>query len=163
MIERAEARGKARKKPRQIAHIRAGEKAFAKVHKRTMIVCDVEKASADYVADDRKKGRVAGLSGGPSTELWGTIEAVEIHKYQPRFMANKEQLSFAEDIFAHDRFHVMQLATKKVDTTRGRAHTQTPVSGDGRLRTANLLCTTSKENLNEEQRSRFEDVSSLKL
>jgi transposase len=83
LIERAVARGKARKKPRRIARIGAGEKAFAKGHSYMTIVCDVEKATVEYVADDRKKESLGGFLEGLSLEHRGAIEAVAIDMHEP--------------------------------------------------------------------------------
>ena len=163
LIERAVARGKARKKPRRIARIGADEKAFAKGHSYMTIVCDVEKATVEYVADDRKKESLAGFFEGLSTEQRGAIEAVAIDMHEPYVQAIKEQLPMAEDKIVHDRFLVMQPATKAVDTTRRQEHKRLTAAGDDRLSKTKYLWLKSQENLTEKQRHRFEDVFSLQL
>ncbi len=127
------------------------------------IVCDVEKATVEYVADDRKKESLAGFFEGLSPEHRGAIEAVAIDMHEPCVQAIKEQLPLAEDKIMHDRFHVMQHATKAVDTTRRQEHKRLTAAGDDRLSKTKCLWLKSQENLNEKKRHRFEDVFSLQL
>ncbi len=149
LIERAVACGKGRTKPRRIAHIGADEKAFAKGHSYITIVCDVEKAMVEYVADDRKKKSLAGFFEGLSPAQHGAIEAVAIDMHEPHVQAIKEQLPLAEDKIVHDRFNVMQPATKAVDATRRQEHKRLTAAGDRRLSKAKYRCLKSQENLKE--------------
>ena len=163
LIERAVARGKARKKPRKMTRIGADEKAFAKGQSYMTIVCDADNGTVEYVADDRRKESLAGFFEELSPEQRGAIEAVAIDMHEPYVQAIKEQLPLADDKIVHDRFHVMQHATKAVDTTRKQEHKRLSEAGDDRLSKTKFLWLKSQENLNEKQRKRFEDVFTLQL
>jgi transposase len=100
---------------------------------------------------------------GLSPENRGAIEAIAMDMHEPYVKAIKEQLRLAEDKIVHDRFHVIKHATKAVDTTRPQEHKRRTAAGDDRLLKTKYLWLKSQENLNEKQRHRFEDVSSLQL
>ncbi|MFM9067560.1 MAG: transposase family protein, partial [Planctomycetota bacterium] len=82
LIERAVARGKARKKPRKMTRIGADEKAFAKGQSYMTIVCDADNGTVEYVADDRRKESLAGFFEELSPEQRGAIEAVAIDMHE---------------------------------------------------------------------------------
>ena len=163
LIERAVARGQARKQPRALTRVGADEKAFAKGHSYMTIVCDIDHGTVEYVADDRKKESLAGFFQGLSAEQRGAIQAVAIDMHEPYVQAIKEELPLADDKIVHDRFHVMQHASAAVDKTRKQEHKQLSEAGDDRLAKTKYLWLTSQENLSEKQRQRFDEVFSLQL
>jgi transposase len=69
----------------------------------------------------------------------------------------------AEEKIVHDRFHVMQLATKAVDLVRRREHRRLLLEGDTLLTHTRYLWLTAQENLSERQQSRFEEVYRAEL
>jgi transposase len=163
LVERAVARGQARKRPRAMARIGADEKAFAKGHSYMTIVCDIDAGTVEYVADDRKKESLAGFFQGLSDEQRGAIEAVAVDMHEPYVQAIKEELPLADDKIVHDRFHIMQHASEAVDKTRKQEHKQLLESGDDRLSKTKYLWLKSQENLSEKQRQRFNEVFTLQL
>lgn len=163
LIERAVARGQARKRPRPMARVGADEKAFKKGHSYMTIVCDIDHGTVEYVADDRKKESLAGFFQGLSAEQRGAIQAVAVDMHEPYIQAIKEEVPLADDKIVHDRFHIMQHASQAVDKTRKQEHKQLSESGDNRLSKTKYLWLTSQENLSEKQRQRFEDVFALQL
>ena len=58
-MSRAVARGQARKEARPITYIGVDEKAFRKGHRYHTIVCDLERVTVEFVADDRKTESLA--------------------------------------------------------------------------------------------------------
>ena len=66
--------------------------------------------------------------------------------------ATKETIPLAENKIVHDRFHVMQLATKAVDKVRRCEHKKLKSEGDERLTHSRYIWLKSQENLTENQR-----------
>jgi transposase len=67
-----------------------------------------------------------------------------------------ETIPLAEAKIVHDRFHIMQHATKAVDLVRRREHRRLQSEGDDRLKGTKYLWLTSSENLTERQQQRFD-------
>jgi transposase len=59
IIQRTVARGQARKEARPIAYLGVDEKAFRKGHHYHTVVGDLERASVEFVAEDRKTESLA--------------------------------------------------------------------------------------------------------
>ena len=59
VMNRAVARGHARKEARPIRYIGVDEKAFCKGHRYHTIVCDLQRATVEFVAEDRKTESLA--------------------------------------------------------------------------------------------------------
>lgn len=59
IMQRAVARGQRRKEARPIAYIGVDEKAFRKGHRYHTIVCDLERSTVEFVAEDRKTESLA--------------------------------------------------------------------------------------------------------
>jgi transposase len=58
-MQPAVTRGKARKEARPIAYIGIDEKAFRRGHRRHTIVCDLDRWTVEFVAEDRKTDSLA--------------------------------------------------------------------------------------------------------
>ena len=113
-------RGRARKVAQPIPDVGVDEKAFRKGHRYHTIVCDLERATVEFVAEDRRTESLAayyaqltddqrdGLAGGRD----GHVGAV------PRRDASGSARWSANIVF--DRFHIMREMSKAVDTVRNR-------------------------------------------
>jgi transposase len=91
------------------------------------------------------------------------IEAISMDMSASYVKATKETIPLAEEKIVHDRFHLMQLASKAVDQTRRAEHKQLREAGDDRLTKTRYLWLKSQENLTEEERVRFDDVDTQQL
>lgn len=60
-MRRAVERGQERGKERVISHVGVNEKAFRKGHKYMMGVCDIERGTVEFVAEDGKVERPGDL------------------------------------------------------------------------------------------------------
>jgi transposase len=60
LLERAVQRGQRRKQRRMITHLGVDEKAIAKGHTYFTLVCDLNRATVEYVAEDRKQTSLDG-------------------------------------------------------------------------------------------------------
>jgi len=163
VMERGVKRGQSRKRRRKIKHVGADEKAFAKGHSYMTIVCDIQKGTVEYIAEDRTKESLAGFFQGLSDHQRKSIEAVAIDMHEPYVQAIKEELPLAETKIVHDRFHVMQHATKAVDKTRRQEHKRLQEESDDRLAKTKYLWLKSQENLTPKDLERFDAVFDLHL
>jgi transposase len=163
VLERAVSRGQARKQPGVIRHVGADEKAFRKGHNYVTVVCDIDAGTVEYVGDDRKKESLAAYFQGLSSEQRAGIEAVAIDMHEPYVQAIREELPLSDDKIVHDRFHVMQHATKAVDQTRRQEHRQLSAEGDHSLAKTKYIWLTSQENLTEKQGKKLAEVFHVHL
>ena len=76
LMERAVERGLRAKKQRVIAHLGVDEKAVARRHQYVTLVCDLDRSTVEYIADDRKKTSLDAYYQSLSKEQLAGIEAV---------------------------------------------------------------------------------------
>ncbi|MFN7683221.1 MAG: transposase [Planctomyces sp.] len=77
--------------------------------------------------------------------------------------AAKHVIPLAENKILHDRFHVMQMATKAVDKVRRGEHRQLMTDGDDSLSRTKYVWLTSFENLTEKQQTLFDAAYARQL
>ena len=77
--------------------------------------------------------------------------------------AAKQVIPLAEEKIVHDRFHVMQLATRAVDQVRRAQHRELLAHGDDRLSKTKYVWITSQEHLSEKQQALFDETNTLQL
>jgi transposase len=134
IMERAVARGQAAKEDLPIRHIGVDEKAFRKGHSYVTVVCDLDRSTIEYVAEDRTAASLAGYFQGLSTERLADIEAVAMDMWEPYIKATMENLPLAADKIVFDRFHIMRHMTDAVDRVRRQEHRSLMVQGDDTLK-----------------------------
>jgi transposase len=122
VMARTVARGQARKEARCIRYVGVDEKAFRKGHSYHTVVCDLERATVEYVAEDRRVESLAPFYTGLTLEQREAIEAVAMDMWDPYIRATREGLNQGEQRIVFDRFHVMRDITTAVDTVRKQEH-----------------------------------------
>jgi transposase len=122
IMHRAVARGQARKAARPIPYIGVDEKAFRKGHRYHTIVCDLERATVEYVAEDRKTESLAGYYAQLTPEQTTALQAVAMDMWEPYIGATRAGLPDGGTKIVYDRFHIMREMTKAVDTVRKDEH-----------------------------------------
>jgi transposase len=156
ILRRAVARGQSRKVQQVMPRIGIDEKAFRKGHNYISMVYDLEKGTVEAIADgnDTESG-IACFSQLSKPQLDG-VEAIAMDMSASFVKAAKASIPLAETKIVHDRFHVMQLVSKAVDSVRRSEHRDLKKAGDERLSGTKYLWLTSQENLSERQKERFE-------
>ena len=66
-----------------IAHLGVDEKAVAKRHRYVTLVCDLDRGTVEYVADDRKRSSLDAYYQSLSEEQLAGIEAVAMDMWEP--------------------------------------------------------------------------------
>src|SRR5262249_20466106 len=133
LLERAVARGQARKGRRLPRRIGVDEKAMAKGHRYLTLVCDLETPTIEYVAEDRKQASLAAyFAQFPESER-ATLTAVALDMWAPYEQAIRAQVPQAGAKMVFDRFHIMSHMNQAVDRVRRREHRELHAHGDDRL------------------------------
>lgn len=122
IMQRAVARGQARKEARPIAYIGVDEKAFRKGHRYHTVVCDLDRSTVEFVAEDRKHESLAAYYEQLTDDQKAALQAVAMDMWEPYIGATRDGLPDGEARIVYDRFHIMREMTKAVDTVRKREH-----------------------------------------
>ena len=83
LMERAVQRGLRAKRQRVIAHLGVDEKAVARGHQYVTLVCDPDRSTVEYIADDRKKTSLDAYYQSLSKKQLAGIEAVAMDMWDP--------------------------------------------------------------------------------
>ena len=163
IVERAVARGQARKQELPLPHVGIDEKAFLKGQNYITLVYDLDGSTVEAISDgnDAEAG-FAALSTLSQAQLQ-SIQAIAMDMSPAYVKAAKQAIPLAETKIVHDRFHIMQMATKAVDKVRRTEHREFLKVGDDRLSQTKYVWLTSHENLSEKQQSLFDATFNLQL
>jgi len=163
IIERAVARGKARKQPSPLPRIGIDEKAFAKGHSYVSMIYDLDNSIVEAISDGRDAEAAVACFSQLSEEQIQSVEAIAMDMSSAYVKAAKQCIPLAEEKIVHDPFHVMKLANEALDKVRKQEHRRLLEEGDKTLSHTKYLWLTGMENHTESQTARFEAVCSLKL
>ena len=122
IMQRAVARGQARKPARPIRYIGVDEKAFRKGHRYHTVVCDLERSTVEFVAEDRKTDSLAAYDAQLTDEQKAALQAIAMDMWEPYIGATRDGLPEGAARIVFDRFHIMREMTKAVDTVRKQEH-----------------------------------------
>ncbi|MEE9533092.1 MAG: ISL3 family transposase [Acidimicrobiia bacterium] len=163
VMSRAVARGQARKKIRVMPLIGVDEKAFRKGHRYMTVVCDLEQASVEYVAEDRTIESLSGFWRSLTPEQLEGTEAVAMDMWGPYIQSTLAAVPDAARKIVFDRFHIMGHLCKAVDTVRKQEHRALRAVGDETLKGTKYLWLYSEENLPDRLRPTLEALKEHEL
>ena len=143
IIQRAVARGQARKQPQPLPRVGINEKAFSKRHKYITLLYDLDRSTVEAISDGHDTQSGINCLSELSDEQLQSIEAIAMDMSPAYVGAAKQVIPLAEEKIVHDRFHVMQLATKAVDQVR-RAAPRVAGAGDDRLSKTKYVWITAR-------------------
>ncbi len=155
ILKLAVERGQDRKQARAMPRIGIDEKAFAKRHKYVTLIYDLDHSTVEAISDGNDTQAGIACFSQLSNDQLAAVEAVAMDMSAAYVKAAMETIPDAQTKIVHDRFHVMQLATKAVDTVRRGEHRELKADGDNRLAKTKYLWLTNEENLSEKQASRL--------
>lgn len=162
-MQRAVRRGQDRKEVKPLPRIGIDEKAFAKGQDYLTLIYDLEESTVEAISDGHDTEAGVACFSQLSPEQIASVEAVAMDMSPAYVKAAKQTIPLAENKIVHDRFHVMQLATKAVDKVRRGEHRRLLLDDDNRLAKTKYVWLTNPENLSEKQEALFDEVFSLKL
>ncbi len=143
IVERAVARGKARKEATAIPRLGIDEKAFLKGQSYITLLYDLDNSTVEAISDgnDTDSG-ISCLSQLSETQIQ-SVEAIAMDMSAAYVKAAKQVLPLAENKIVHDRFHIMQMATAAVDKVRRGEHRELLKNDDDRLTSTKYVWLTS--------------------
>ena len=134
IMERAVERGLRAKPRRVIAHLGVDEKAVAKRHRYVTLVCDLDRGTVEYIADDRKRASLDAYYQALSKEQLAGIEAVAMDMWEPFIASTVAHVPGGRSKIVFDRFHIMKHMTEAVDQVRKSEHRRLQAEGDEALK-----------------------------
>jgi transposase len=122
VMSREVARGRAGKVAVPIPYIGVDEKAFRKGHRYHTIVCDLERSTVEFVAENRTTESLAAYYQQLTDEQRRGLKAVAMDMWEPYIGATRDGVPDGEQRIVLDRFHIMRKMAKAVDTVRKQEH-----------------------------------------
>jgi transposase len=162
-MERAVARGLQAKKRRVIPFLGVDEKSFAKRHRYVTLVCDLQRATVEYLADDRKKTSLDAYYRSLTKKQVAGIQATAMDMWDPFIASTLEHLPLGRDKIVFDRYHIMAHMNKAVDQVRRGEHRRLQAEGDNTLKGTKYLWLFAEENLPEQWAEDFACLRTLHL
>jgi len=163
IMERAVARGLRGKKRRVIARLGVDEKAVAKGHRYITLVCDLDRATVEYIAADRKQASLDAYYQSLTKKQLAGIEAVAMDMWEPFVASTVAHVPDGESKIVFDRYHIMKHMLEAVDQVRKSEHRRLHAEGDETLKGTKYLWLYSEENLPGSSRERFNVLRTLNL
>jgi transposase len=163
LMERAVARGQKAKRARPIARLGVDEKAVAKGHQYLTLVCDLDRGTVEYIADDRKKSSLDSYYASRTIRQLAAIEAVAMDMWEPFYTSTSDWVPHAARKIVFDRYHIMTHMLKAVDDVRKAEHRRLLAEGDDTLKRTKYLWLYSEENLPERHADWFAQLRDLNL
>jgi transposase len=155
LMDRAVARGLAAKPLAVPAHVGVDEKAAGKGQDYITVVSDLDAATVEFIADERRQASLDGYFEKFTDEQRAGIEAVAMDMWEPFANSVRTHLTDADDKIVFDRYHLMGYLTKAVDTVRKQENRALAAAGDKSLAGSKYLWLYSAENLPERHQDRF--------
>ena len=124
IVEKAVARGKARKTDRALPRIGIDEKAFLKGQNYITLIYDLDNSTVEAISDGNDTESGSACFSQLSENQIDSVEAIAMDMSAAYVKSAKQNLPLAEEKIVHDRFHVMKLATGAVDKVRRGEHRQ---------------------------------------
>lgn len=155
LMDRAVARGLAAKPTSVPTHLGVDEKAAGKGHDYITVVSDLDAATVEYIADERRQASLDGYFEKFSAEQLDGIAAVAMDMWEPFAASVRAHLDDAEDKIVFDRYHLMRYLTTAVDTVRKQENRALMGAGDKSLAGSKYLWLYSAENLPARHHDRF--------
>lgn len=163
IMERAVTRGQKAKKRQLIRRLGVDEKAVAKRHQYVTLVCDLDRATVEYIAEDRKKTSLDGYYRSLTARQLRGIEAVAMDMWEPFIASTVAHVPDGQSKIVFDRFHIMKHMTEAVDKVRKQEHRLLQGQGDNSLKGTKYLWLFSEENLPEGWEEWLEQLQALHL
>jgi transposase len=163
VMERAVARGQRSKQNRVIARLGVDEKAVAKRHRYVTLVCDLDRSTVEYIADDRQKTSLDSYYQSLSQEQLAGIKAVAMDMWDPFIASTVAHVPDGRSKIVFDRFHIMKHMTEAVDQVRRKEHRLLRAEGDDTLKSTKYLWLTSEENLTAARAEKLAGLRALRL
>jgi transposase len=163
LMQRAVARGRARKPRRLARRIGIDEKAIAKRHKYLTVVSNLDTGTVEFLAEGRTKASLFSYLAPHTVAEANGIEAIAMDMWSPFFETATEWIPFAADKIVFDRYHVVQHMNQAVDQVRRAESKELWATGDATLKGTRHLWLYGKENVPESRAEQFATLQTTSL
>jgi transposase len=163
IVEKAVARGLARKEHRIPEYIGIDEKAFAKRHTYETLICDLERGTVEHVVDERSQESLETYYRQFSKEELEGVKAVAMDMWDPYIAATRNYIPDAAKKIVFDHYHVTRQVTEAVDKVRKQEHKLMLAAGDERLKGTRYLWLANEENIPDWKKEEFDSIRRLNL
>jgi transposase len=163
IMERAVARGKARKEHQVPALIGVDEKAARKGHSYLTLVYSIQGGTVEYIADDRTQSSLDAYFDAFSTEEKNGVTAVVMDMWPAYINSVRAHFDDADDKIVFDRFHIMKHMGEAVDTVRKREHKELRAEGLETLTGSRYMWLYAERNLPAKHNGPFRALKALNL
>ena len=147
IMERAVARGMARRPHEVPRHLGIDEKSLAKGQRYATMVCDLERGHVIDLAEERTKESVRRCLGRYSINDLAHVEAIAMDMWEPYILQLRAIVDNADEKIVFDRFHIVAHMNEALDQVRRRENKTLRAEGDDRLVGSKHLWLYGKENL----------------
>jgi transposase len=163
LMERAVERGQRRKKRRVIPYLGVDEKAVARRHQYVTLVCDLNRGTVEYLAENREKTSLDAYYGSLTKRQLAGIRAVAMDMWDPYIASTRAHVPDGEKKIVFDRFHIMKHMNEAVDAVRKEENRLLLEDDIDLLKGTKYLWLFAEENVPEKMVERFEFVRDLNL
>lgn len=163
LMERAVERGQQRKKRRVIPRIGVDEKAVARRHQYVTMVCDLDRGTVEYLAENREKTSLDGYYASLSKRQLAGIQAVAMDMWGPYISSTVAHVPDGRSKIVFDRFHIMQHMNEAVDAVRKEENRLLLEDDIDVLKGTKYFWLFAEENLPEKMVERFAFLRELNL
>jgi transposase len=163
ILDHAVERGLKARGKRLPEYLGVDEKAAAKGHKYITLVCDLDNACVEYIADDRKTESLDGYFTQFSKEELEKVKAIAMDMWEPYVGSTMKHVPGAADKIVFDRYHVMTHVNKAVNNVRKLEHRALRAVGDETLTGSKYLWLYGRENVPEKRQDEFAALKNADL
>lgn len=150
IMERAVARGLARRAHAVPQYMGIDEKSLAKGQRYATMVCDLEHGHVIELAEGRSKESLLRCLGRFSINELSEVKAIAVDMWEAYASLLRAIVDDADDKIVFDRFHIVGHMNDAVDKIRRRENKQLRADGDDRLVGSKHLWLYGEENLPED-------------
>ncbi len=163
IMERAVARGLARRRLTTLPYVGLDEKSFGKGHDYVSVLHDLTGRRVLEVVPARTREAADSLWAGIPAPQRQAIEAVAMDMWEPYMEATREAAPRA--LIVHDKFHCAKELNKAVDLVRRAEHRALKAQGEETLTKTKYLWLKNPRNWTDRQRAAFHSlqVDALKV
>jgi transposase len=163
LMERAVERGQQAKKRRVIPLIGVDEKAVARRHQYVTMVCDLERGTVEYLAENREKTSLDAYYATLSPEQLTGIQAIAMDMWDPYIASTLAHVPNARAKIVFDRFHIMKQMNEAVDTVRKEENRLLLEDDIDILKGSKYLWLSAEENVPEKRAEWFAFIRDANL
>jgi transposase len=163
VMEKAGARGLARKTQRLPTYLGVDEKSFGKRHTYETLVCDLERGTVEFIVDEREQESLEAYYKRFDEKERGAVKGIAMDMWDPYIAATRAYIPEAEDKIVFDRYHVTRHVTEAVDKVRRQEHKILAEQGEDILKGTKYLWLANEDNIPEYWQAEFSKIRQMNL